>query len=479
MHLLQRLQACLLFEKGLIILTGYLVLFGLLFALFLITLNLSGWEIFAPAPLYSIGMLVSVALAVAGGNTWNLYELKAETLFVVAFGSLSFCLGACLIYGRLGLHTRSLAKRRCPVMTDGETTVRQIQLWKFIPLIAVVLIALVIRISETYEIAESLGVQGSYAECAAVVRKATSQTFAADAMRFGVGFSFVERQLEKLVTAIGYVGAFLLAKALACRSNNKWEVVPSGLLLVLVGCFALSKGGRGDIIMYVIAVVSIWYFLRLRDVADVKKFTLRVILACALLAVLLAATLYATGELVGRKAGSGFFEYITFYFGGSVPSLQLLLDQGAPSVDTGVRTFYGLSNLVYKFGFIDTLPSYSIAWVDTGGHESNIFTCFARYYLDYGYAGVGVLSLLSGALMSGVYGAARRFDAAWLIAVVGMFSPYIFDMAREEFVFSRLLSLHFPMTIALIVLLTLFATRPFLHDSKRWIAKLLHRSEVE
>ena len=249
-------------------------------------------------------------------------------------------------------------------------------------------------------------------------------------------------------------------------------------MLLAAGCFALSKGGRGTIIMYAVAVVAIWYILKLRDVQDARAFTLRVILACAALAILLAGVLYVTGTLVGRKAGSGFIEYITFYFGGSVPSLQILLDQGAPAAEPGMRTFYGISNLAYKFGLVDTLPSYSIAWVDAGGHGSNIFTCFARYYLDYGYLGVGVLSLLSGALMAAVYRAARGSNAAWLVAIAGMLSPYVFDMAREEFVFSRLLSIHMPVTIALIALIVLFATRPVVQDVRRIACGLVNRFEV-
>ena len=458
---------------------GYYVLFGFLLVMFGVSLYLSNWEVFAPAPLFSIGMLASVTLAVAGMGSWNAVELGSEPVLVVILGSASFCFGSCLVYGRLRLVRRGCLDSKDDVGTIGcESVSGGVRLWKYIPLVAIVLIALFIRVSETFEIAASLGVQGGYAECAAAVRKATVSFLTADATKFGVGFSFIERQLEQLVTAIGYVGSYLFARSLVREGEKRREVVISGLLFLLVGCFALSKGGRGEIIMYVIAVVAVWYTLKLREVEDTRAFTLRVILACAALAALLAGVLYATGALVGRKAGSGFIEYITFYFGGSVPSLQILLDQGAPVIEPGIRTFYGISNLAYKFSIVDALPSYSIAWVDAGGHGSNIFTCFARYYLDYGYLGVGVLSLFAGALMAAVYRAARGSNAVWLVAIVGMLSPYIFDMAREEFVFSRLLSIHMPVTIALIALIALFATRPVAQDVKRIACRLVNRSEV-
>lgn len=458
---------------------GYFILFGFLLAMFGVSLYLSDWEVFAPAPLFSMGMLASVALAVAGMGSWNMIALGPEPVFVIALGSSFFCAGSCLVYGRLSLVRRGRLHSKDVDGTIGCKGVSGgIRLWKYIPLIAIVLIALFIRVSETFEIAASLGVQGGYAECAAAVRRATDSLFTADATKFGIGFSFAERQFEKLVTAIGYVGAYLFARALARKGAKGSEVFLSGSLLALSSCFALAKGGRGSIVMYVVAVVVVWYLLKLRDVKDARSFTLRVILACAVLAILLAGVLYATGALVGRKAGSGFIEYITFYFGGSVPSLQILFDQGASAVEPGIRTFYGLSNLAFKFGFVDALPSYSIAWVDAGGHASNIFTCFARYYFDYGYLGVGALSLFSGSLMAAVYRVARRSNAAWLVAIIGMLSPYIFDMAREEFVFSRLLSVHWPVTIVLIVLFVLFVTRPVLHDCKSLVAKVLRRNEV-
>lgn len=106
-------------------------------------------------------------------------------------------------------------------------------------------------------------------------------------------------------------------------------------------------------------------------------------------------------------------------------------------------------------------------WVDMGGHGCNIFTGFARYYLDFGLAGVVVLSALSGLLMTLVFDRAQTYGHPLFVVFAGYLAAYAFDFAREEFIFSRLLSPTQFVSVAIMLAITLFLTTSLREDMKR------------
>ena len=133
----------------------------------------------------------------------------------------------------------------------------------------------------------------------------------------------------------------------------------------------------------------------------------------------------------------------------------MILETGFPPVPfLGIRTFYYLAAIMYKIGIIQNFPSYSIAWVNLDGNSSNVFTCFGRYYADFGIIGVVILSIAAGFILTAIFNVACRTKYDLFILLSVYISPYVFDMAREEFVFSRLIS---PTQIIAILIMLLIA----------------------
>ena len=313
------------------------------------------------------------------------------------------------------------------------------------------LIAICLRITETYQLAAELGKDtSSYSEAAKAVRQAYAAFNFSDGMQMGEGFSLVYRQLSKVVSVIAYVSLFVLARSIVAK---EWKTIAATAIVFVACCVnVFVSGGRGDLFYYTFAFVFFFFFCEVKNGKNARKLSLQILRVGAVCAVIGSVFFWASSSLVGRKSSSGLVEYISFYFGCGFPSLQALQDSEANLNTTpGTLTFYYVMAIPYKFFHIgSTYPSYSIAWFDMGGHKCNIFTGFARYYLDFGFPGLIVLTTASGFLMTYFCRTAKKRNTAFLMIVAAYISANAFDFAREEFIFSRFCS---TTTIAWLIIL--------------------------
>lgn len=445
----------------------YVLLLLILSVLWVISFKISDWNLMSPVPLMLLGLVVSVLLAIIGVSSWNHIDLQWDVFSVILIGSVSLLLGAMFCNMVLYRHAMEPSKG-----TDGNY--HSSAYWKY-ALVAVILIAaILIRVSETFEIAAELGVvDAPYSEAARVVRGTLAGFNSSAGMRAGVGFSLVERQLEKFATATGFVTVYLFARALL---NKDLKAGGASMLLVLLSCiFCFITGSRGPILYYGIAFTVCLFVLMRRNASSSRTISLRFLVIGALISCGVAAAFYLSGAVVGRSANSGVVEYISFYYGCGIPAFQSILDSGnIAELVPGVRTFYYLFSVPFKLGLIENYPSYSVAWVDMGGHACNIFSGFARYYLDFGFIGTALLSFVAGAFMTYLFRLASQTTIPVLMVLIGYLGAYAFDFAREEFIFSRLFSPTQFISVLIMVIITLFLTtslRRDLHQIGAFFAK--------
>lgn len=411
------------------------------------------FEIVSPVSLMLLGLALANVLAMMGRGSWNSYGLSLRVFSILIMGSIAL-LGGSFIACRLN-HFGGLKRIKAIELPS------KIAVWKYLLLLILVLIAIALRVSETYRLALELGVDGgSYSAAAKAVRSAYASFNSSDGMLPGQGFSFLSKQMTKVESCITYLSVFLLARAFVYR--NRKEIVASFVLVSSCCCYVIISGSRGELLYQGIAFAVILYVFLLRRGHSAKKLTLLFFFVGVVLGVVLSVGFWLSSALVGRKSNSGFIEYITFYFGCGLPSLESILQSNSlADVFPGVRTFYYLFALPFKFGLIDNYPSYSIAWVNLGGHASNIFTGFARFYLDFGMAGLVVLSCASGFLLTLLYRQSKVTSGWIFIILTGYFCAQCFDFAREEFLFSRFLSTSSAVWLVLLVALTWFMTTDF------------------
>lgn len=428
----------------------YLLLFVVMLIALVAALKLADFDLLSPAPLMILGLTMSVMLAGIGGLFWNDVPLKWNAVYVVVVGT------SAILAGQL------IANCKKTSQIPGELPKFQDSTWKYAVLFALVLIAIVVRVVETSNIASDMGLGDvSYAEKMEAVRHGLDAINSSEGLKLGVGFSFVERQLEKLVLAIGYVSSALVGYSLV-KSDRRSIALSVGTLL-LCGIHVLACGGRGQVTYYVVSAFASFSLFKIMSGERPKVVLKKLVIVGTIAGTVGIVVFYLSSFLIGRAAGSGLLDYISFYFGGSVPSLQIILDNPEliSSASPGVKTFYYLFGLPFKFGLIDEYPSYSLAWVHPGGNGSNIFTGFARSYFDFGTIGMVALTALACFAVTWFYGHVKNSGALPLVSIFCLMSGYLFDFAREEYVFSRMLSLNGLASIVLIVLVALFMSKSF------------------
>lgn len=437
-----------------VLLLSYLPLAGFTITAWLLSLRISKYEIMSPLSLMMLGLSVSIILAIIGLSSWNQVGLSTNATMILILGEISLLGGgiaaSCLCQKRLSLDKET---------DDAIYNAYLSPLWKYIIVAIILFVALSLRVYETYQIAIQNGIDtSSYSVMAKNVRELLAPFKSSSGMKLGSGFSVVERQLEKVAIISGYVSAYLFAKAI--HQRDKKRAIFSGFLLAESSAFCFVSGNRGTILYYAIALVALFALVALKSGLDAQVIAKRIFLTGVILGLFASVAFWASGALVGRKTQSGLIEYISFYFGCGAPTFQALLNDRAVIADSvpGVWSFYYLFSLPYKFGLIPTYPSYSIAWLNMGGHPSNIFTGFARYYLDFGIFGVVVLSFIAAFALTMLYRFARAKGLGFAAVVVCLVSAYSFDFAREEFVFSRFLSTTWAVSFAIMFVLTLFMT---------------------
>lgn len=441
----------------------YITLFLLLICGVYVEWSSNGFEIVSPVSLMLLGLALADALAIIGRCSWNGYDLSIQVFLIVAVGSAALLFGS-LIAQRIRVTFATSRANGLGAIVKSDS----MAVWKYAVLLLIVFLAIVLRMIETYKLAIELGVDtSSYSAAAKAVRTATSTIFSVSGMKFGTGYSFITKQLMKVVSCASYLAAYLLASEFV--GGRRKGIMFAAVLVVECWIYVFISGGRGDVLYQVIAFAVMYFMLLVRRGQASKDLSKKYLIIGGLLGVLLAVCFWASGALVGRKSNSNFIEYISFYFGGGIPSLQSILEAGnLADLTPGVRSFYYIFAIPYKFGLISDYPIYSIDWIKMGSYTSNIFTGFARYFLDFGWLGLVILSFAASLFITLLYRAAKDSSNCFAIVLVGYFSAYAFDFAREEFIFSRFLSMTSVVWLLVLLVLVLFITTD-LHELRNHI----------
>ena len=313
--------------------------------------------------------------------------------------------------------------------------------WKIVLLIILIIFSFFLTAYEYYSIANSSGLSFlSLKDLMSWVRKNTGTTFSVSGVRFDEGQSILTRGLNKISGVCQYIFPFCFA--LLCRDKKRRkECFLFGIgCLVLVAKTILSTSR--DAILHIILCIIITLFIQ--DIRKGKKpirlfrnyFFILLSFLCLALPLFYFSTL-----LIGRGVGSKFIDYISFYFGAGIPSMQFALDHGLNFFSyIGEATFYGIYTWAYKLYLIPELSPYAGKFITLGSHASNIYTSYFRYFMDFGYFGVVILSSLAGMLYTLFYQWAKQTEWKPLIVWTCYVSTYLFDAEREEYIFSRMLT---------------------------------------
>lgn len=456
----------------------YVVLLILLVLLWYFSWRLSGYELLSPASVNTLAFMGGTLLAIIGLTSWNKIELRLDGFLILILGCVSFAAASVGVRWLMGGAHSVSGEKRPQAGSPVKLVFPEVATWKLVALTSVAVLAFVLSVQELYSMAASSGVNTtSFNDLMKWARQNTGTTFSVSGVHLDEGHSLLVRGLNKLSAVCQYL--FPVGFALTLRDKDRRKEC----LAFAIGCLflmakALLSAGR-DAILHIVLCVVLALFIQ--DLRSGKK-PLRVArdYALAMLVILCVAlpVFYFSTFLIGRGTSSKFVEYITFYFGGGIPSLQYALDSSLDFfTHVGEATFYGVYTWLYKLYLIPDLAPYAGDFITLGTHGSNIYTSYFRYFSDFGYVGVGVLSGLAGAIFTALYQVAKRTD--WLSVIVWFCyaGTYLFDGQREEYLFSRMLAVSNVLVFAMLAVTIAWLEWPANKDKLRGLVPKRFRKQ--
>lgn len=421
----------------------YILLLLTILLIWAIAYPLTDYALLSPPSLILLMFAFATLLALIGCAYWNQVSLSTEAYFIVTVGCIGV-LAAAFIAKNLFRANESASVRQKAIQAIEH--IARISQKRWLGLAGFVVIAAAINIGEMVALAQNAGYVGSsFMDIAQWARGNISSLLTSGSTDGDESYSTLSSALNKLIMFCGYAAVIGLAAKIRIAERGRGASDYAGivLLFLVAAGFSLMKGGRDTIAHYIVAFLVALFAFYLLTSHDRNKTSLKFFKIGVVFVVVAIPLFYLALELVGRTRSVSLFDYTSFYFGGGLPSLSYALESFPTNVSeafSGERTFTQLYAALSKIGLIGPVDAYADTFIKLDGHSSNIFTCFYRYYVDFGYVGVFLLSCLATLVFCWCFDLLTKSPSVAVKIVAVYVCSYAADVAREEFIFSRLLS---------------------------------------
>lgn len=412
--------------------TYWILLFGLL-CIWYISFVTNGKEIMSPASVVCGMFTFSVLLCIYGFGKWNEIVLGVETIGIILLGCASFAFGCSLAY--------SSGRNKVPFYKSefgkGKGFSVDVKIWKIVLLVLALLFIAYVRIESMKRIAAQNELTfDSIIALSKWYREKFSRLFGAGTVLASVGESFIEKQILRFATVISNVSVVTLLIGLS--EKKKKLVYASIVLLMVFVIYNITNGGRAGVFFKVVTIVFGIYVLALRK-TDTKTLNRLFILLGIVMILLGLPMFYYSAALVGRGSSRNIMEYLSFYIGCGIPSLEMRIQGGIANHLLGQNVFYGVHTLLYKVGLLNRLDGFANEWVILNGYRSNVYTAWYRFYADFGIIGVIIFPFLVGYFFTYVYKRCKESNNLLYWCILCSWGYVIFDLNRDEYLFGQLL----------------------------------------
>lgn len=262
--------------------------------------------------------------------------------------------------------------------------------------------------------------------------------------QIGIQFKIVQ-QLRNVIDIIVPLLLFeFMRQSITCKKVDKALVIP--LLLGFASSFLST--GRSLFFSYLFCAIVLFYFFARANGVRLSRIIKRLI---AIIVTLFILT-FSLNTIMSRDVDLTFFDYISFYFGSGITSLDYYL-QSSHFYDS-TQTFDGLLKILETFGLASYTPRLS-EWITYGSGDlsCNIYTCIQRYYADGGVFLALVLGSIYAAITTFLYEAAcRKTSPIWLI-IYAQYFAILFNQTRDDAFYSSIFRISFPILIVALAVL--------------------------
>lgn len=411
------------------------ILFILLLILLLINYYFVGRDFFAPSTMLSISFLVATLCSIYNLEKWK-FELAFVTVFLITLAlTFSFFINA-IVHGYFAKQKES-KKENYLTPIPSQITI-------------VIIIFLIIVCFFTFNNVSRIAGGGSdIASMMLVFRdKNAYGTNLDDQLSGGV------KQLLNVANSICYIYVFhILYFGRQLKKNN---IVLNIVVIILSVCTSLMTGGRFSAMCMVIAGFFMFNLIKIRKNGKYKSFDIKTIIKTIMILIAVLYGFYAVKELVGRVSNAGVVEYITHYFGGGIPGLDLYIKQPPQTSKIwGKETFYSAIQNLRKLNVID-VPYYYIHHEfrrSNGVSIGNIYTAFRDYHYDYGWLGIFILHIFYSIFYSICYEYVKRRASFLSILIFSMIYYTLVMYPISNCFYASVLSLGFVIKMVEVIVL--------------------------
>ncbi len=424
----------------------HFLLIGLIVAL-VFDYNLSNGDIFKPSTLYISGFVLATIAAVMNINYWGV-DLGIKTLVVIMLGVFSFLVGN-LVANYTPINYKIVKSRRYYSI--------EIDTWKVAFFTVYGVLVTLLLYKEVNRIA-------LFADNYHL--KLGLMTAVRSALMNGYELNEMVEQALKISTCSAYVFLFVTVynctyKGIGYIRKNSIYVLPIIIYMTQV----LLLGGRLSLITFFVSGIFMWYYFEKekRSWARLvsKQFIKRLIFGLCCFVLLF----YYSKELVGRVSDENFLEYITRYFGGSIPLLDMYLHNFILTTNNrlGEESFTGLINSLSKIGICEGGLSVSLEfrYSNTGVMLGNVYTSLRRAFNDFGWFGVFALPFIMSIFFNVLYRKIRNIstytvNSIFLFIVYSSLLGLIPMQAMEDQFYINKLSIGYAIQLVLMYITIIF-----------------------
>jgi len=255
-------------------------------------------------------------------------------------------------------------------------------------------------------------------------------------------FPFWLRQMYRFGRIAAYYFVYVLINQMVHKIKNKWNII-LGICLCLFIIQKVFTGSRSDIIYLLFAAITL-YLVEYRKLYGNRKIPVKAVVSVVAGCAVVFVAFGLSKSIFGKTSQASVFDYLTYYMGGSIFSLDYRINNCNDSSYFMANTLRGVWRCLKSyFGAninIVNLPSTYI----NGVYNGNTYTTFYRYFADGGYVCVAFFSSLLSFFLTKMYnricyeksgGAARKREILY-----AYLSEVMFLVLYDEHFFSMKLS---------------------------------------
>jgi oligosaccharide repeat unit polymerase len=229
------------------------------------------------------------------------------------------------------------------------------------------------------------------------------------------------------------LAVLLAVTAVAENDGSRFSRIRMFLLIAIAALYGMMAGASSGAVSLVLGLIGV-------DAIRHRGLRTRTIVVCltvALVSFAVVATVLSKGSIESSASisenVSGTVELVGVYVLGGVVAFDSVVQY--PASITPVWSMWRVFQLTAnKFGASFDVPSIHAEYTDiSDDYNGNVYTMYFSYYPDYGLAGVCVIMVILGALLTAIYQKAIHGNPRAVVLYAFVFSGMVLSGFSESF----------------------------------------------